>query len=175
MANVESYLGVTDDYSTPVIKLLATHPDAIYVIAINASPVIDYIKTQKNYPTIYSNLLPVFGNLVYKSPKTYEGVHLTAAAVSIPGTPEYTSFRETVKGSIDLNGNALGYASVGYDNLHALADILKKDPNPQDLVQTFSTFGTYKGVNGTFDLTGRVVGMPMTPVIFKNGEIVEVK
>ena len=171
----ESFLSDTKDYATPVLKVTNTNPEAIYLIALNSIPLIDQIKLKTNHPTIYTNLIPLFGSLIYKNPQTFEGVHLTAPLVSIPGTPEYQSFRQKMTGIIDLDKNTFGYTSIAYDNLYAIAATLKKDPSSQNFVQTFTSLDEFKGVNGTFNLTRRDVGMKIYPVVFKNGLIEEVK
>src|SRR3989344_3497676 len=167
----ESFLSDTKDYATPVLKVTSTNPEAIYLIALNSIPLIDQIKLKTNHPTIYTNLIPLFGSLIYKNPQTFEGVHLTAPLVSIPGTPEYQSFRQKMTGIIDLDKNTFGYTSIAYDNLYAIAATLKKDPSSQNFVQTFTSLDEFKGVNGTFNLTRRDVGMKIYPVVFKNGLI----
>ena len=49
-------------------------------------------------------LVWVFGSKqILKNPQTFEGVHLTAPLVSIPGTPEYQSFRQKMTGIIEVN------------------------------------------------------------------------
>jgi branched-chain amino acid transport system substrate-binding protein len=170
----EAFLGDTTDFATPVAKALSTKTDAVYVIAINSVPVINQIKNTKKDITIYSNLIPLFGNLIYKSPQTFEGVHLTAPRVSIPGTPEYVSFR--TKLNMDLNSkDTLGYAAVAYDDLKLIAEILNKDSDSKQFVKNFSGYGDFKGVSGDFSISGRNVGVKVYPVVIKDGIIQEVK
>ena len=173
---VESFLGDTTDYATPLLKLKQKNPEAIYVIAINAIPVVKNIKSNNIKAAIYNNLIPVFGSLVYKDPTTFEGTYLTAPKVAIAGTPEYDSFRAMATANgLKLEGNSLGYTSVGYDNLQSIAKVFAKDFDPKDFVSNFSKLGQMSGVNGNYDLTGRDVGMPVYPVKMENGKLVEIK
>mgnify|MGYP001560938436 CR=1 FL=1 len=169
----EAFLNGITDYSTPLAKVLATKPQAIYIIAVASTPIIKQAKTMNSSVVIYANLLPIFGNLVNQDKSTFEGVHLTASTVSIPGTTEYNQIRNQLK-DVDPT-NTLGYAAVGYDNLYSIKAVLTKDPNTKDFVQTFSRFGPFSGIGGSFILDSRNVGMVLYPVIFKNGVIQEVK
>jgi ABC-type branched-subunit amino acid transport system substrate-binding protein len=175
VSSSEAFLGDATDYATPVAKILSKKPQAVYVIAINAVPVINQIKNTKTGVIIYSNLIPLFGNLIYKSPQTFDGVHLTALKVSIPGTKEYIDFRNKVKDSVNLENNTLGYMAVAYDDLRLIAEILNKNSNPKEFVKEFSSYGSFTGVNGIFSVTGRNIGVKVYPVIFKDGVIQEVK
>lgn len=173
---VESFLGDTTDYATPLLKLKQKNPEAIYVIAINAIPVVKNIKSNNIKAAIYNNLIPVYGSLVYKDPTTFEGTYLTAPKVAIVGTPEYDAFRaKATANGIKLENNSLGYTSVGYDNLQSIAKVFGKDSDPKDFVSNFSKLGQMDGVNGRYDLTGRDVGMPVYPVKMEKGKLVEIK
>jgi branched-chain amino acid transport system substrate-binding protein len=171
----EPFLGDAKDFTTPVLKVLDTKPEAVYIIALNSIPLVDQIKLKADHPVIYANLIPLFGSLIYKNVETFDDVHLTAPLVSIPGTPEYQSFSQKMNGVIDPKTNTFGYTSIGYDNLYAIAEVLRKNPSAKDFVQTFTHFGEFDGVNGAFDLNARDVGMKIYPVVFKNGSIVPVK
>ena len=173
---VESFLGDTTDYATPLLKLKQKNPEAIYVIAINAIPVVKNIKSNNIKAAIYNNLIPVFGSLVYKDPVTFEGTYLTAPKVAIAGTPEYETFRaKATANGIKLENNSLGYTSVAYDNLQSISKIFANDSDPKNFVSNFSKLGQMNGVNGNYDLTGRDVGMPVYPVKMENGKLVEIK
>ncbi|MFA6554662.1 MAG: ABC transporter substrate-binding protein [Candidatus Paceibacterota bacterium] len=169
----EAFLNGVTDYSTPLAKVLATKPQAVYIIAVASTPVIKQVKVMNSSVVIYTNLLPVFGNLVNQDKSTFEGVHLTASPVSIPGTAEYNQIRNQLKG-VDP-ANTLGYTAIGYDNLYSIKAVLTKDPNVKNFVQTFSQIGPFGGIGGSFVLDSRDVGMVLYPVIFKNGVIQEVK
>jgi len=172
----ESFLGDTNDYATPLLKLKGSNPDAIYVIAINAIPVVKGIKSNNIKAAIYNNLIPVFGSLVYKDPTTFEGTYLTAPKVAIAGTPEYESFRaKAAAAGLKLDNNTLGYTSVAYDNLQSIAKVFAQDSDAKNFVSNFSKLGTMAGVNGTYTLTGRDVGMPVYPVKMEKGKLVEIK
>ncbi len=169
----ETFVGDATDFSTPLLKIKEKNPDAIYIAAISVIPIIKQLKTMDINTEIYTNLIPVFGSLVYKDKAVFEGVHLTASRVALKGTEEYTNFRN--KFETQKNDVSLGYASIGYDNLHAIAKILKKEPDVQKFVPAFSNHGEFKGINGMYNLQGRNVGMKLYPVVFTNGELVEVK
>jgi branched-chain amino acid transport system substrate-binding protein len=171
----ESFLGDAKDFATPILKVLSVKPEAVYVIALNSIPLIDQIKLKADHPAIYTNLIPLFGSLIYKNTQTFDGVHLTAPLVSIPETPEYQLFSQKTAGMIDPKTNTFGYTSIAYDNLYSIAEVLKKNSSAKDFVQTFTNFGEFKGVNGTFNLNARDVGMRIYPVVFKNGSIEAVK
>lgn len=159
-----------------MLKLKQKNPEAIYVIAINAIPVVKNIKSNNINAAIYNNLIPVFGSLVYKDPSTFEGTYLTAPKVAIAGTPEYEAFRaKATANGIKLDNNSLGYTSVAYDNLQSIAKVFAQDMEAQNFVSNFSKLGQMNGVNGNYDLTGRDVGMPVYPVKMENGKLVEIK
>ncbi len=175
----DSFLGDVVDFTTPVTKLLATNPQAVYVIAINSNPIIDTIKAQSKARNqevgIYGNSIPVLGSLVYKAPATYDGVHLTAAEVTIPGTAKFKAFRAKFTDQSKVANNTLGYASIGYDSLHIIDEVLEKKPTIKDFVASYMSFGKFKGVNGEVNLSARAVGVPVYPVVIKNGTIEQVK
>ena len=157
----EAFAGDQADFSTPYLKVKEQIPDAVYVVAINAIPALNYIKTQSDAPQIYTNLVPVFGGLPAKSPVTFEGVHMTTSKVSLMGTAENTAFVAKI-----ANPNAgVGYASIGYDNMNAIAAVLGKESDASKFVATFSSFGKLTGVNGEFDLNGREVSMGLVPTV----------
>ncbi|MDD5148787.1 MAG: ABC transporter substrate-binding protein [Candidatus ainarchaeum sp.] len=171
----ETFLGEANDFSTPLLKLLESKPEAIYIAALNSIPIISQIKTRQDYPKIYTNMIPVCGNLIYKSPEIFNNVHLTALKVSIENSGQYSEFREKAKNQVNLEGNSLGYTAVAYDNLHAIADILSKNNDPVQFVKTFSTYGQFQGITGSYDFLNRDIGMALYPVVFKDGKIQEVK
>ena len=171
----EAYSGDTTDFATPVTKALSYKPQAVHVLTINSVPVIKQIKNTKNNAVIYSNLIPVFGNLIYNSPGTFDGVHLTALRASIAGTPEFTDLRNKMSGVAKIENNTFGYSAVAYDDLYLISDVLKKAGNVKDFVPTFTSYGDFKGINGDFNINGRGIGMKVYPVIFNQGALVEVK
>ena len=172
----EAFMGDVTDFATPLLKIKGEKPDALYVIAINSSPVIKNAKLNKTATQIYTNLIPVFGSLVYKDPVTFADVYLSAPKVAIEGTPEYNSFRaKAVVSGINVENNSLGYTSAGYDNLKVVAKVFESPKASIDFVKIFNSFGSWIGVNGTYDLSGRDVGIAVYPVQFKDGKLVEIK
>ncbi len=171
---VETFDGDLTDFSTPVLKIEKENPQAIYVIAINAIPILQHLKSTDSKLIAYANIVPIGGNLVYQS-QVFEGVHLTAPPVSIPGLEENIRFSNRIKSSISLEKNTLAYNALGYDSLYAIAAVLKKNPNAKDFVKTFSSYGLFKGAAGEYNLEGRKVEMPLYPVVFKEGNIHQVQ
>jgi len=172
----EAFMGDVTDFATPLLKIKGEKPDALYIVAINSSPIIKSAKLNKVAIQIYTNLIPVFGSLVYKDPATFTDVYLTAPKVAIEGTPEYESFRaKAVASGINIEGNSLGYTSVGYDNLKSVAKVFESPEASRDFVKIFNGLGSWSGVNGTYDLSSRDVGIALYPVQFKDSKLIEVK
>lgn len=166
---MESYLGEANDYATPLSKILADKPQGIYLATVNPIPPIDYIKNSEQNVSIYTNLIPLFGSLVYKDPEAFEGVHLTAPKVSIPGTEEYQMLRSKI--STIANKSTLGYTFIAYQNMYAISKVLEKNPDAKQFVPTFSDYGLLDGIGGPYNLSGRNIGLPLYPVIFTKGDI----
>lgn len=175
VAAQEAFDGDVTDYSTPLLKIEAREPQAIYIIAIDPMSVIKYLKSTKTKMEIYTNIVPMGGNMAYKDPQIFEGVHITAPAVSVPGMQEYKAFREKVKGIMDIERNTLTNVAMGYDSLYAITAALKKNPDAKALVQTLSTYGSFTGANGKYALNSRHISMPLYPVVFKNGNLERVE
>ncbi len=169
----EMFLNGTSDYSTPLAKIIATKPQAIYTIGINVTPIIKQFKTYKTDIAIYTNNVSVSGNLIFADKDTFDGVHLTGYKSTIPGTDQYIKIRQEIPTASATN--TLGYSAAAYDDLMAIRAIMAKDPDPKKLAQTFAALGKFDGINGGYDFTSRSVGMPLYPVIFKNGVLTEVK
>jgi branched-chain amino acid transport system substrate-binding protein len=169
----DSFLATDTTFSTQISKALATKPDAVFVIAINALPVIKSLKTFSAQMAIYTNNPAVSGSLIYKDPATFDGVYLTGYKSTIPGTAEYAKIRSEVGSSSPRD--TLGYTAAAYDNLMAIAAVLKKNPNTAEFVRAFSTYGSFSGINGTYSLSSRDISIPLYPVVFKNGVLSEVK
>jgi len=170
----EPFTGDVTDFSTPLVKISTKKPEAIYIIAINAIPIIKQLKTQNKDISIYTNLIPVFGNLVFKDSQTFAEVHLTGPKVSIDGTAERARFINKLVVKSSGESNSFGYTSVGYDNLHAIAAVLNKNENPQAFVNTFSSFGAFEGVNGNYYLNSRNVGIALYPVMLSNNKLIRI-
>ncbi len=171
---VEVFDGDLIDFSTPILKIEKESPQAIYVIAINAVPILQHLKSTDSKLIAYANIVPIGGNTIYQS-AVFEGVHLTAPPVSISGSVENTHFRNKIQGSISLEKNTLAYNALGYDSLYAIVTVLKKNPNAKDFVKTFSSYGVFKGMAGEYNLEGRKVEMPLYSVVFKGGNIQQVQ
>lgn len=169
----DSFLATDASYTTQITKALASKPQAVFLIALNQIPIIKQLKTFKSGVGIYANNQGTSGNLINVDPATYEGVYLTGYASTIPGTPEYAKIR-TELGTTTTN-NTFGYAAAACDNLMAIAAVLKKDPDTANFVKNFSSYGSFVGVNGTYELTSRNISIPLHPVLFKGGVLMEVK
>ena len=169
----DSFLASYTDFKTQISKALAAKPQAVFVVAINSLPVIKQLKATKTPIAIYTNNPAVSGSLIYKDLATFEGVYLTGYKSTIPGTTEYAKIRSEV-GTSSPN-DTMGYTAAGYDNAMAIAAVLAKNPNPGDFVKSFSTYGSFVGINGVYDLSSRDISIPLYPVVFKNGTLQEVK
>jgi branched-chain amino acid transport system substrate-binding protein len=169
----EAFAGDVKDFATQAAKAASSKPDSIYIIAIATTPILDTIKQVGYTGALFTNVVPILGGLHAQSPTAFEGVHVTAPLVAIRGTPAYEKFEQLVKDRTQPLG--LGHASIAYDNLHALAEVLKKNPDPKQFVPTFSTFGAFTGINGTFNLSSRKVGIPLYPAIVRNGQLERVE
>ncbi len=169
----DTFLGSDTNFQTQLSKTIASKPQAIFVVAINSLPVVKQLKTFKSGIAIYTNNPATSGSLIYKDKDAFEGVYATAFKTTIPGTPEFARIRAEV-GTSSPN-DSFGYAAAGYDNLMAIAAVLKKNPNANEFVKTFSSYGSFTGINGTFELNSRDVSIPLYPVVFKGGVLSEVK
>ncbi len=169
----ESFLDGALDYLTPLTKINASKPDAVFIIAVNAIPIIKQLKAVKTNSLIYTTMTSAFGNLVNKDKETFEGVHVTASRVSIPGTDDYIRLRSTMKNAVATS--TLGYDALGYDSMYVIKAVLEKNPDAKDFVKTFANYGPFQGVNGSFNLNSRNIGMTLYPVVMKNGVLGEVK
>jgi branched-chain amino acid transport system substrate-binding protein len=169
----ENFNGQENDFQTPLTKIISKNPQAIYIVGINIAPIIREAKLRYK-GLIYTNLIPAFGGLIYKEPNIYEGVHLTVSKALVPGTAEYNLFLNKIK-SANLSfaeNNGVGYATIGYDNLNLIAEILKKNKKPSEFVGTFATFGKFDGIDGNYNLSQRRVGMCLYPAVMENKTIV---
>ncbi|MEI7960793.1 MAG: ABC transporter substrate-binding protein [archaeon] len=162
----EAFDGVANDFQTPLAKIIAKKPDALYVAAINATPIIKEAKLFGPKPPIFTNLIPVFGGLIYSDKNTFEGVRLNASAVSVPGSTEQSLFANKFP-----QITAAGYASIGYDNLYSIKAVLEKNSDPHSFVQAFQNLRSFSGINGTYQINSRHISMNLYPVVFENGQI----
>jgi len=166
IVGIEAFDGVANDFSTPLQKILTKKPDALYVAAINAIPITKETKLFGPKPMIFTNLIPVFGGLVYSDKDTFKGVHLTASAVSIPQTKEYADFENKFP-----QNNSAGYTSIGYDNLYSIKAVLEKNSDVNSFVNTFQILGSFLGINGQYLIDSRNISMQLYPVVFDGGKI----
>ncbi len=169
----DAFLGSDTNFQTQLSKTIASKPQAIFVVAINSLPVVRQLKTFKSGIAIYTNNPATSGSLIYKDKDAFDGVYATAFKTTIPGTPEFARIRAEV-GTSSPN-DSFGYTAAGYDNLMAIAAVLKRNPNAKEFVKTFSSYGSFTGINGTFDLNSRDVSIPLYPVLFKDGELREIR
>lgn len=169
----DTFLGSDANFQTQLTKAIASKPQAIFVVAINSLPVVKQLKTFKSGITIYTNNPATSGSLIYKDKEAFDGVYATAFRTTIPGTPEFTRIRAEV-GTSSPN-DSFGYTAAGYDNLMAIAEVLKKNPDAGEFVKTFASYGSFTGINGTFELNSRDVSIPLYPVLFKDGVLKGVK
>lgn len=169
----DKFLGSDTNFQTQLSKAIAAKPQAIFVVAINSLPVVKQLKTFKSGIAIYTNNPATSGSLIYKDKDAFDGVYATAFKTAIPGTPEFAKIRTEVGTSSPAD--TFGYTAAAYDNLMAIAAVLKKNPDPKQFVQAFASYGPFAGINGTFDLTSRDVSIPLYPVYFKDGVLSEVK
>jgi len=164
--NSEAVAGSTGDHMTPILKLLEDEPDALYVISLNAIPTMRTIKAMDTTATVYTNLVPIFGNLIDKDPEAFESVHLTAAKVAVPGTAENNILIEEHPDAIGA-----GYYALGYDSMYVIKAVLEKDSDVSQFVQTFKDYGEFQGLSGTYVVDSRDVGIELQPVVIKDGKI----
>jgi ABC-type branched-subunit amino acid transport system substrate-binding protein len=167
------YLSGNSDFSTPLTKIVATRPQALYIVGVNVTPIIRQFKTYRTGVAIYTNNVPVSGNLIFTDTVAFDGVHLTGFKSTIPGTDQYIRIRQEIPTANATN--TLGYSAAAYDDLMAIRAIMTKDPDPKNFVKTFTTLGSFDGINGGYNFTGKFVSMPLYPVVFKNGVLYEVK
>lgn len=168
----EPFSSEVKDYSTSVTKVTALRPDAVYIIGVATTPVVEAVKQYTSTP-IYTNLIPVFGGLPLKSPEVYEGVHVVAPAVALPESREYITWQSKLgEKKADVG---LGYSATGYDVLYAIAKTLKDDPDVNNFVSTFTNLGGFEGINGSVQIAGRNVGIPLYPAVVVGGKLVRVE
>ena len=170
----EGFLSDTPDFSTSVLKIVSNDIDAVYVVDLSFIRVMTELKqglaSQKKNIGVYLPASAYSSNNIAGNPELFEGVHVTVPIISIYGTKERNSFISKL-GLEKSTNDALTHQAIGYDNLLAVVNVLKKNPDPKFLASEFEKFGHMSGATGEFELNSRNIGIPLLPAIFSNGEL----
>lgn len=170
----EAFLPENPDFSTTILKIATSDIDAIYLIDLSFIRVMTELKLELNNRnkdvTVYLPASAYSSDNIVKHVDLFEGVHVVVSPVSIDGTKERDEFIRKL--NLDkTNNQSLIHKAIGYDNLHIVADVLRKNPDTNKFAEEFSSFGLFKGAAGEYNLNSRYIGVSLVSAIFTKGKL----